>query len=77
MIILRALKNVEQPLTRTEQLLEENYKVLLTGLLSCGTRSSVLARKDVSDKRNDEAQAHDQAQKYLKWILLILPERGW
>ncbi len=56
--ILRALKDVEQTLTWTEQLLEENYKVLLTGLAVLVALVALfwLGRMYLM-KRNDEAPA--------------------
>ena len=54
----KALSNVEQTLSKTEQYLEENYKVLLIGL---GVIVSIVAiiwlSKILFSKRNDEAQS--------------------
>ena len=64
----KALSNVEQTLSKTEQYLEENYKVLLIGL---GVIVSIVAiiwlSKILFSKRNDEAQSQIyQAEKYLE-----------
>lgn len=74
----QGIKNVEQTLTRTEQLLEENYKVLLTGLAVLIALVALfwLGRMYLT-KRNDEAQAQMyQAQKYLEMDSLKLALNG-
>ena len=74
----QGIKNVEQTLTRTEQLLEENYKVLLTGLAVLVALVALfwLGRMYLM-KRNDEAQAQMyQAQKYLEMDSLNLALNG-
>lgn len=74
----QGIKNVEQTLTRTEQLLEENYKVLLTGLAVLVALVALfwLGRMYLM-KRNDEAQAQMyQAQKHLEMDSLNLALNG-
>jgi len=74
----KAISNVEQTLSKTEQYLEENYKVLLTGL---GVIVSVVAliwlSKIFFSKRNDEAQSQIyQAERYLEMDSLSLALYG-
>ena len=74
----KAISNVEQTLSKTEQYLEENYKVLLTGL---GVIVSVVAliwlSKILFSKRNDEAQSQIyQAERYLEMDSLSLALYG-
>ena len=74
----QGLKNVEETLTRTEQLLEENYKPLLIGLavLVVLVGAAWLGRMYLS-KKNDEAQSQMfQAQKYLEMDSLNLALNG-
>lgn len=74
----QGLKNVEETLTRTEQLLEENYKPLLIGLavLVVLVGAAWLGRMYIS-KKNDEAQSQMfQAQKYLEMDSLNLALNG-
>jgi len=74
----QGLKNVEETLTRTEQLLEENYKPLLIGLavLVVLVGAAWLGRMYLS-KKNDEAQSQMfQAQKYLEMDSLNLALKG-
>jgi tetratricopeptide (TPR) repeat protein len=74
----QGLKNVEETLTRTEQLLEENYKPLLIGLavLVVLVGGAWLGRMYLS-KKNDEAQSQMfQAQKYLEMDSLNLALNG-
>lgn len=74
----QGLKNVEETLTRTEQLLEENYKPLLIGLavLVILVGAAWLGRMYLS-KKNDEAQSQMfQAQKYLEMDSLNLALNG-
>ncbi|HOW09772.1 MAG TPA: tetratricopeptide repeat protein [Bacteroidales bacterium] len=74
----QGLKNVEETLTRTEQLLEENYKPLLIGLavLVVLVGAVWLGRMYLS-KKNDEAQSQMfQAQKYLEMDSLNLALNG-
>ena len=73
-----ALSNVEETLSKTEQYLEENYKVLLTGL---GVIVFIVAlfwlSKILLSKRNDEAQSQIyQAEKYLELDSLRLALYG-
>lgn len=74
----QTFSNVEQTLTRTEQYLEENYKVLLTGLavivivVGLGWLGKIYL-----NKRNDEAQSQMyQAERYLEMDSLKLALNG-
>lgn len=74
----QGIKNVEETLTRTEQFLESNYKVLLTGL---GVIVFLVALfwlgKLYLKNRNDEAQVQMyQAQRYLESDSLSLALNG-
>jgi len=74
----KAISNVEQTLSQTEQYLEENYKVLLTGL---GIIVSIIAiiwlGKILLSKRNDEAQSQMyQAERYFEMDSLRLALYG-
>ncbi len=74
----QGLKNVEETLTRTEQLLEENYKPLLIGLavLVILVGGAWLGRMYLT-KKNEEAQSQMfQAQKYLEMDSLNLALNG-
>jgi tetratricopeptide (TPR) repeat protein len=74
----KTIIDVEQTLSKTEQFLEENYKVLLTGLGVIVFIVAVfwLGRMLVS-KRNDEAQAQMyQAERYLEMDSLRLALYG-
>jgi tetratricopeptide (TPR) repeat protein len=63
-----ALSNVEETLSKTEQYLEENYKVLLIGLgIIVAVVTIIWLGKILLSKRNDEAQSQMyQAEKYLE-----------
>jgi len=74
----KAISNVEQTLSKTEQYLEENYKVLLTGL---GVIVFIVALiwlgKILLSKRNDEAKSQMfQAERYLEMDSLRLALYG-
>ena len=74
----KTIVDVEQTLSKTEQFLEENYKVLLTGL---GVIVFIVAifwlGKILISKRNDEAQAQMyQAERYLEMDSLRLALYG-
>ena len=74
----QGIKNVEETLTRTEQFLESNYKVLLTGL---GVIVFLVALfwlgKLYLNNRNNEAQVQMyQAQRYLESDSLSLALNG-
>ena len=74
----KAISNVEQTLSKTEQYLEENYKVLLIGL---GIIVSIVAviwlGRILLSKRNDEAQSQMfQAERYLEMDSLSLALYG-
>lgn len=74
----QGIKNVEETLTRTEQFLESNYKVLLTGL---GVIVFLVALfwlgKLYLNNRNNEAQVQMyQAQRYLESDSLNLALNG-
>lgn len=74
----QGIKNVEETLTRTEQFLEENYKLLLIGLgiLVVVVGLFWLGRMYVI-KQNDEAQAQMyQAQRYLELDSINLALNG-
>ena len=64
----QTISNVEQTLTRTEQFLEDNYRVLLTGLgIIVVIVGLIWLGKFYLSKRNDEAQSQIyQAEKYLE-----------
>lgn len=74
----QTITNVEETLTRTEHFLEENYKVLLTGLaVIVAIVGLVWLGKLYLGKRGDEAQAQMyQAQKYLEMDSLKLALNG-
>jgi tetratricopeptide (TPR) repeat protein len=74
----QALKNVEQTLTKTEQYLEENYKLLLTILGTAVVLVGIfwLGRLWFG-KKNDEAQSQMyQAQRWLEMDSLKLALNG-
>jgi tetratricopeptide (TPR) repeat protein len=74
----QGLKNVEQTLTRTEQYLEENYKLLLTILGAAVLLVGIfwLGRLWLN-KKNDEAQSQMyQAQRWLEMDSLKLALNG-
>ena len=74
----QGLKNVEETLTRTEQLLEENYKLLLgvLGVIVVLVGLFWLGRYWVG-KKNDEAQSQMyQAQKWLEMDSVKLALNG-
>jgi tetratricopeptide (TPR) repeat protein len=74
----QTITNVEETLTRTEHYLEENYKVLLTGLaVIVAIVGLVWLGKLYLGKRGDEAQSQMyQAQKYLEMDSLKLALNG-
>jgi len=74
----QTIANVEETLTKTEHFLEENYKVLLTGLaVIVAIVGLVWLGKLYLGKRGDEAQAQMyQAQKYLEMDSLKLALNG-
>jgi tetratricopeptide (TPR) repeat protein len=74
----QTITNVEETLTRTEHFLEENYKVLLTGLaVIVAIVGLIWLGKLYLGKRGDEAQAQMyQAQKYLEMDSLKLALNG-
>ena len=74
----QAISNVEQTLTRTEQFLEENYKVLLTGFgVIVVLVGLVWLGKLYLNKRNAEAQSQMyQAERYLEMDSLKLALNG-
>ncbi len=74
----QTITNVEETLTKTEHFLEENYKVLLTGLaVIVAIVGLVWLGKLYLGKRGDEAQAQMyQAQKYLEMDSLKLALNG-
>jgi tetratricopeptide (TPR) repeat protein len=74
----QGIKNVEETLTRTEQLLEENYKPLLISLAVLVVLVGVvwLGRMYLT-RKNDEAQSQMfQAQKYLEMDSINLALNG-
>jgi tetratricopeptide (TPR) repeat protein len=74
----QTISNVEQTLTRTEQYLEENYKILLTGLAVIVAIVGLgwLGKLYLS-KRDDEAQSQMyQAERYLEMDSLKLALNG-
>jgi tetratricopeptide (TPR) repeat protein len=64
----KAISNVEQTLSKTEQYLEENYKVLLTGLgIIVFIVALIWLSRILISKRNDEAQSQIfQAERYFE-----------
>ena len=64
----QTISSVEETLSKTEQFLEENYKVLLSGLgVIVVIVGLIWLGKLYMGKRNDEAQSQIyQAQKYLE-----------
>ncbi|MCU0363389.1 MAG: tetratricopeptide repeat protein [Bacteroidales bacterium] len=74
----QTISNVEQTLSRTEQFLEDNYKVLLTGLgVIVAIVGLVWLGRMWLGKRSDEAQSQMyQAQKYLEMDSLKLALNG-
>jgi tetratricopeptide (TPR) repeat protein len=74
----QTISSVEETLTRTEQYLEENYKVLLSGLgVIVVLVGLVWLGKIYMNKRNEEAQTQIyQAQKYLEIDSLKLALNG-
>lgn len=74
----QGIKSVEQTLTRTEQYLEKNYKVLLTGLgVLVVLVGLVWLSRIYLGKRNDEAQAQMyQAERYFELDSLELALNG-
>ena len=72
------ISNVEQTLTRTEQYLEANYKVLLIGLgVIVVILGIIWLGKLYLNNRNDEAQSQMyQAEKYLEMDSLNLALNG-
>ncbi len=74
----QAMSSVEETLTRTEQFLEDNYKVLLIGLgVIVVIVGLVWLGRLYMGKRNDEAQSQIfQAQKYLEMDSLKLALNG-
>ena len=72
------ISNVEETLTRTEQYLEENYKVLLIGLGVIVILVGIFwLGKLYLNKRNDEAQSQMyQAERYLEMDSLNLALNG-
>jgi tetratricopeptide (TPR) repeat protein len=74
----QGIKNVEQTLTRTEQYLEENYKLLLTILGSVVILVGIFwVGRLWLNKKNDEAQSQMyQAQKWLEMDSLNLALNG-
>jgi tetratricopeptide (TPR) repeat protein len=74
----QSLKNVEETLTKTEQFLEQNYKLLLIGL---GVIVALVGLFWLSriylNKRNDEAQSQMyQAERYMEMDSLKLALNG-
>lgn len=74
----QTISNVEQTLTRTEQYLEENYKLYLTGLAVIIVIVGLgWLGKLYLNKRNDEAQSQMyQAERYLEMDSLKLALNG-
>jgi tetratricopeptide (TPR) repeat protein len=74
----QTITNVEETLTKTEHFLEENYKVLLTGLaVIVAIVGLIWLGKLYLGKRGDEAQSQMyQAQKYLEMDSLKLALNG-
>ena len=74
----QTITNVEETLTKTEHFLEENYKVLLTGLaVIVAIVGLIWIGKLYLGKRGEEAQAQMyQAQKYLEMDSLKLALNG-
>jgi len=74
----KAISNVEQTLSKTEQYLEENYKVLLTGLgIIVFIVALIWLSRILASKRNDEAQSQIfQAERYLEMDSLRLALYG-
>jgi tetratricopeptide (TPR) repeat protein len=74
----QTITNVEETLTRTEQFLEDNYKILLTGLGVIAVIVGIFwLGKLYLGKRSDEAQSQMfQAQKYLEMDSLKLALNG-
>jgi hypothetical protein len=72
------ISSVEETLTRTEQLLEENYKILLIGLAAIVLLVGLgWLGKLYLNKRNNEAQSQMfQAEKYLEMDSLKLALNG-
>ena len=72
------ISSVEETLTRTEQLLEENYKILLIGLAAIVLLVGLgWLGKLYLNKRNNEAQSQMfQAEKYLEIDSLKLALNG-
>jgi len=74
----QGLKNVEQTLTKTEQFLEQNYRVLLTGLGIIVALVGIfwLGRMYIN-RRNTEAQSQIyQAERYLEMDSINLALNG-
>lgn len=74
----QTIANVEQTLTKTEQFLEENYKILLIvlGVIVVLVGMAWLGRMYLS-KRNDEAQSQMyQAERYLEMDSIKLALNG-
>ena len=74
----QGIKNVEETLTKTEQFLEENYKMMLTvlGVIVALVAIVWLARLYLS-KRSEEAQAQIyQAERYLEMDSINLALNG-
>ncbi len=74
----QTISSVEETLTRTEKYLEENYKVMLSGLgVIVVLVGLVWLGKIYMNKRNEEAQTQIyQAQKYLEMDSLKLALNG-
>jgi tetratricopeptide (TPR) repeat protein len=74
----QGLKNVEQTLTKTEQILEENYKSLLIGLGVVVVLVGLFwLGKMYLNKRNDEAQSQMfQAERWLEMDSIKLALNG-
>lgn len=74
----KAVSNVEQTLSKTEQYLEGNYKIILTGLgIIVAIVAIIWVGRMLMSKRNDEAQSQIyQAEKYLEMDSLNLALNG-
>ena len=74
----QSLKNVEETLTKTEQFLEQNYKLLLIGLgIIVALVGIFWLSRIYLNKRNDEAQSQMyQAERYMEMDSLKLELNG-
>jgi tetratricopeptide (TPR) repeat protein len=74
----QSLKNVEETLTKTEQFLEQNYKLLLIGLgIIVALVGLFWLSRIYLNKRNDEAQSQMyQAERYMEMDSLKLALNG-